>query len=705
MPKIKINDVEYDAKDGATILDVARANGVDIPYMCYHPGMEVVAVCRVCQVEVKGMPKLQTACSLPIRDGMEVYTESPQAKKARAGTVEFWLLNHPLDCPICDKGGECPLQDVTYNVRGGGSRLRDPKVTRPKRKVLGPHIVFDAERCIICWRCTRFTQDISGSEQLMLSHRGVKTEITTPPGVELTDPFSGNLADVCPVGALTTREFRFKSRPWEMTPVESTCTACSVGCSTTVWSKRGVIQRLTARENLEVNDYWLCDRGRFDTKFVNDAARLAKPSGPGSTAPDKSWSWEEAAHALAGLATGRDGAAKVGSWAVVAAPHATNEEYFALQRFARGTLGTSELVVDSGPGGPELTAARLDLLKSGRLLGAATDLDAADLIVQVGGNLEATHPVYSLRLRKAVRTKGAKLYIGSTAPGGLDRDAVLRVGLKEGDEAQFLARLLSGAGDDPIRWLKDALTSAKRGVLILNAGVRNESLLAAALTVLNANTAGLKLFLLDDASNLNGAFDMGMTPGHFPGLVPVSESAAQALRDGYGARVPGQAGHGRADVLSAVESGRIEGLFLYNAGRPACWSPDVLEAARKAKTLVVFDLLPGDLSARAALVVPTPSYAEADGTITAADGRVLLVRRAVPGPDGLWHPAAFLARAERLGGGATRAGQPIDVFRDIANSVAGYAGMNLGLLRPSGLPRRTGATRAAAPVGGAPGDA
>jgi NADH-quinone oxidoreductase subunit G len=682
MPKIKINDIEYEARDGATILDVARANGIDIPYMCYHPGMEVVAVCRVCQVEVKGMPKLQTACSLPIRDGMEVFTESEQARKARAGTVEFWLVNHPLDCPICDKGGECPLQDVTYNVRGGGSRLRDPKVNRPKRKILGEHIVFDVERCIICWRCTRFTQDISGSEQLMLSNRGVKTEIDTPPGVTLTDPFSGNLADVCPVGALTTREFRFKSRPWEMTPVESTCTACSVGCSTTVWSKRGVIQRQTARENLEVNDYWLCDRGRFDTNFVAAPGRLLRPSGPGSTAADKSYSWEEAAMALAGMATGRDGARQVGSWAVVAAPHAANEEYFALQRFARGTLRTEDLVLDTGAGGPELTKARAEFLASDRRLGAVRDLDTADVIVQVGQNLEASHPVYTLRIRKAVRGKGARLYIGSTAPGGLDRDASLRVGLKAGEESAFIDRIGSGAGDDPIRWLRDAVNSAKRGVLILNAGPANEALLMKALALTAGNAAGLKLLVLDDAPNTHGAWDMGFAAGFGPGRKATGSAKS------------------RAAILSAVTSGAIEGLVLYNAGRPAAWSADVLEAARAAKTLVVFDIAQGELADRAQLVLPSPTFAEADGTMTTADGRVQLIRRAVPGPDGAWHPCQLLARAERLAGGEARSGQPVDVFRDIARAAAGYANLNFGMLRPDGRPTRTPAGKAPAPVGG-----
>lgn len=671
MVKIRINDQEIEVPPTATVLEAALKAGIDLPYMCYHPGMKVVAVCRICQVEVKGMPKLQTACSTPVREGMEVFTETPSARKARQGTVEFWLLNHPLDCPICDKGGECPLQDVTYNLRGGGSRLRDPKINRPKRKILGEHIIFDAERCILCWRCTRFTQDISGSNQLLLNNRGVKTEIDTPHGVALTDPFSGNLADVCPVGALTTREFRFKSRPWEMTAVESTCTACSVGCSNTLWSKKGVMQRMTARQNTQVNDFWLCDRGRFDLKFVGDKERLQKPVLSGSfadaePAPDGTVSWEEAARAFAGLVTGK-GTTKPKGWAVIAGPHSTNEEYFALQRFAREVLRTQDLVLDNGPQGPDLTPERVQLLKSGRLLGAVADLDHADVVVQLGDNLEATHPVYSLRLRKAVRDHGARLYMGTTAPGGLDQDALIRVSLNAGEEDKFLGRLAGGAGDDPLRWVRDAVASAQNGVIVLNAGARNAGLLKAVLALMDVNAAGLKLLLLDDAPNQNGAWDAGFAPGFGPGYVKVDAARGN-----------------RAAVLKAVADGTLDGVVLFNSGRPWTFSPDVAAAVEKAGTRVVFDLLPNPLAAGARVRFPTPAMAELDGTLTAADHRVLLLRRAVPGPEGLWHPAAVLARAERLAGGATRAGSPVDVFRDLTKANAGYEGLNYGLLRPEG---------------------
>jgi len=691
--KIKINEQEVEVPASATVLEAALKAGIDVPYMCYHPGMKVVAVCRVCQVEVKGMPKLQTACSTPVKDGMEVFTETPAAKKARQGTVEFWLVNHPLDCPICDKGGECPLQDVTYNVRGGGSRLRDPKVNRVKRKPLGEHIVFDAERCILCWRCTRFTQDISGSEQLQLVNRGIRTEIDTPPGVTLTDPFSGNLADVCPVGSLTTREFRFKSRPWEMTAVESTCTACPVGCSNTLWSKVGVVQRMTARENLHVNDYWLCDRGRLDLGFVNDPSRLVRPKVAGSEESDGSTSWEDAARAFA--ATIQAGG-KTGTWAVLASPHATNEEYFALQRFARGVLGSSDLVLDTGPGGPELSPARAALIRSGRTLPAVTDIDGADVIFQFGGDLEATHPVYSLRVRKAVRNHGARLHLATATSGGLDRDAASVRRLDLAKAADTLSKVASGAAPgEPVR---DALVSARRGVVIVNAGSENDRLLGAIGDILKLNPA-LKVFLLDDGSNLTGAWDSGFAAAFLPGYTPVDGSAASRRAD-WGERVPASAGRSRADVVAALKNGTIQNVLLFNSGRPWVWTPELLDAALVAEARVSFDLFPGRGHDGATVAFPSPSMAEVDGTVTAPDHRVLLLRRSVPGPERLWHPAMVLARVENIVTGRARPGAPVDVFRDLARSGAGYEGMNYGLIRPEGRPWSPAWTRAAAPAGG-----
>jgi NADH-quinone oxidoreductase subunit G len=299
MVKVKIDGQEIEVPEGTTVLQAAESLGIEVPQMCYHPGLSIVGVCRVCLCQVKGMPKMNPACATEVTDGMEVDLYNAESEKARRAVIEFWLLNHPLDCPVCDQGGECPLQDIAFDHGPGESRLNDPKLKKSKRVSLGPHVLLDEERCILCWRCTRFTQEISATNQIMLRDRGVFTTVGTPPGQEFTDPFSGNVVDLCPVGALTSHDFRFKSRVWEMSSSEGVCTACSVGCNTYVWSKKSQVERLTARPNLKVNDYWLCDRGRFDLDFVNDPKRLILPKlrVGGEMVPVE---WNDAVEALAG---------------------------------------------------------------------------------------------------------------------------------------------------------------------------------------------------------------------------------------------------------------------------------------------------------------------------------------------------------------------------------------------------------------------
>jgi predicted molibdopterin-dependent oxidoreductase YjgC len=326
------------------------------------------------------------------------------------------------------------------------------------------------------------------------------------------------------------------------------------------------------------------------------------------------------------------------------------------------------------------------LIKSGRLLGAVTDLDHADVILQVGGDLERTHPVYSLRLRKAVRNHGARLHMATTDHGGLDREAMHVVPLEAGGEVAFLRRVAGGQGDERVQRIREALLSAGRGVLVLNAGAVNDLVLEAALEIVSLNTAGLRIFLLDDGPNLTGAWDSGFTPAYFPGYLPVNPAAAASRRADWGDRVPDAPGGSRQEILASIESGKTKGLILFNSGRPWTWSADVARAAEHAARKVIFDLLPGRIGQNNFLVVPTPSMAEVDGTFTTPDHRVLLLRRSVAGPDRLWHPAALLARVEKIATGRTRPGMPVDVFRDLARAGAGYAGMNYGTIRPEGLP-------------------
>ncbi len=283
MPTLKIDGVEVTVPANATILEAAKRVGIEIPTYCYHPGLSVVGQCRMCQVEVERMPKLAIACNTPVADGMVVVTRSAKVEKARRSVLEFYLLNHPLDCPVCDKGGECPLQDYTLKYGPGESRFMEEKVQRVKHKVLGPHIVFDAERCILCTRCVRFCHEIPKTGELGVFSRGDGSEINLFPAKALDNAYSGNVIDLCPVGALTSREYRFRSRPWDLVRhTESVCPLCSNGCNVILDVRHRQsgeeLLRIRPRENPAVNRWWMCDEGRFTFTYLTDSARIRLPT-------------------------------------------------------------------------------------------------------------------------------------------------------------------------------------------------------------------------------------------------------------------------------------------------------------------------------------------------------------------------------------------------------------------------------------------
>src|SRR5574341_1104177 len=347
MPTLKMNGVEVTVPTPMSILEVAKTLGIEVPHYCYHPGLSVVGQCRLCQVEVERMPKLATACNTPVADEMDVSTNSPKVEKARRAVLEFYLLNHPLDCPICDKGGECPLQDYTLVYGPGESRSVEEKVRRAKHEILGPHIVFDAERCILCTRCVRFCREIPQTGELGVFSRGDGSEINLFPGKALDNAYSGNVIDLCPVGALTAREYRFRSRPWDLVRhTESVCPLCSAGCNVILdvrHRQRGTeLLRIRPRENPAVNRWWMCDEGRFTFAYLDDPKRLRVPlwrEGSGHV----EIGWEELLNRLTReirRIVAAPGEAAVGC--IVSSRH-TNEELFLVRRFFREFLRTPHL--------------------------------------------------------------------------------------------------------------------------------------------------------------------------------------------------------------------------------------------------------------------------------------------------------------------------------------------------------------------------
>ena len=339
MVTITIDGKQFEVDNQRTIIEAARDNGIEIPHFCWHPKLSVAGNCRICLVEVEKLPKLVIACSTRVADGMVVHTANPKVVNAREAVMEFLLINHPLDCPICDEAGECKLQDYAYNYSAGSSRFDETKIHKPKRVELGPRVLLDMERCIMCSCCIRFCDEIAGKPQLTFTERGDHVELTTFPGEVLDNPYSMNTIDICPVGALTSRDFRFKARVWEMSATETICPGCARGCNMYSWVRNNEILRQTPRYNAEVNEYWMCDYGRLNTfKHVNNKDRIKAPRARKEEEPVEV-GWDEAlAYVASELKT-----FKRFEIAAIGSAHATNEDNYLFRKFATEVLGTTHI--------------------------------------------------------------------------------------------------------------------------------------------------------------------------------------------------------------------------------------------------------------------------------------------------------------------------------------------------------------------------
>ncbi|MDP9384501.1 MAG: 2Fe-2S iron-sulfur cluster-binding protein, partial [Actinomycetota bacterium] len=398
MVTLTIDGREVSAPENIMLVDGAKYGDVEIPVFCYEPKLGApVGACRMCLVEVEGIPKLQTACSTPVKDGMVVHTQTQRVHDAQRAVVEFLLINHPLDCPVCDKGGECPLQDVTYGWGPGTSRFIEPKRHFVKPLELSPLIAIDRERCILCYRCVRFSQEISEDYQLILLERGAHSYVGTFDGHPYVGPFSGNIVGLCPVGALTSKSYRFRARPWDSEGAGSICTLCPAQCNIEFTVRDDRVVRVSARDNSEVDDGWLCDKGRFGFQHVHSDDRITRPlvREGGKLMPA---TWDKALKAAS--AALRKAGPKA---AALAGGETTNEEAFVLQRLFREGLGSGHL--SSRPGG-ELPLDVQRALVNPALGATVPDLEFAHTVLLLDCDPVDDMPIIDLRIRKGVRRRG-----------------------------------------------------------------------------------------------------------------------------------------------------------------------------------------------------------------------------------------------------------------------------------------------------------
>src|ERR687893_1580182 len=413
----EIDGRQVRAPEGTMLVDAAKYGDVEIPYFCYEPKLgQPVGACRMCLVEIEGIPKLQTSCSTPVRDGMVVVTTSDRVKQAQNAIVEFLLVNHPLDCPVCDKGGECPLQDISFGWGAGRSRFIEPKRHFKKPLELSPLVAIDRERCILCYRCVRFSQEISEDYQLVLQERGAHAFVATFDGTPYVAPFSGNITELCPVGALTSTTYRFRARPWDIEGSGSVCALCPSHCNVELTVRDDKVMRVMARDHEEVDDGWLCDKGRFGYQSTHVEQRITQPLvREGVKLLPASW---EKALAAAGGALKKAGARA----AAVAGGETTNEEAFLLAKLFRDGLGSGHL--SARPAG-ELPLDVARGLADPALQARVSDLEFANAVLLVDVDPIDDAPVWDLRIRKGARRNGVRVGVVSARPTALDTHAAL----------------------------------------------------------------------------------------------------------------------------------------------------------------------------------------------------------------------------------------------------------------------------------------
>jgi NADH-quinone oxidoreductase subunit G len=602
----------HEARPGQLVIDACEDAGVYVPRFCYHPRMNPVGMCRQCLVEVEGPrgPMLVVSCMTPVAADQVVHTDTPTVKKAQEGVLEFLLANHPLDCPVCDKGGECPLQDQAFSHGPGESRFVEEKRHYEKPIPISSLVYLDRERCILCDRCTRFASEVAGDALISFTHRGNDTQVLTYPDAPFSSYFSGNTVQICPVGALTAKPYRFRARPWDLEQTESTCTTCSVGCRITVQSSRNQLLRYQGVDSDPVNWGWLCDKGRFAFEAAGSPERLTNPLAPDG---DElvAISWRTAIDAAADAIGSAIATAGPSSVAMLGGARGTNEDAFAWARLAREVIGTANLDAQLGDG--------LDASVFGLPQATIDQACAATTIVLLGPDLKEELPVLYLRVRDAAERRRSRILELSPKDTGLSRYAWRSERYEPGHQGEVVSAVLGEA---------EVAEQLARGEVVVIFGRANlaepEDWTAQALDQVLAAAPDARVLPVLRRANVRGALAAGLFPG--------------------------EGGMDAAGILEAAAGGRIRCLVLLGAD-PLSDFPDVGLARRAlagAGVVIAVDTHLTASSRLADVLLPAAAFAEKTGTTTNLEGRVTTLSQKVTAPGGAradWMIAADLADA------------------------------------------------------------
>jgi len=630
----QLNGKSITAPAGKLLIEVAKEHGVEIPSFCYYPGLSLQAACRMCLVDIEKRPKLATGCTEPVMEGMVAWTDNEKVRKARKTTLEFLLANHPLDCPVCDKGGECELQDMVFTYGAGGSRFVEEKQHEPEQK-WSPVVYYDAPRCILCYRCIRICNEGMGVAALGLGYRGVHAEIVPNKGDHLDCEECGMCIDICPVGALTSGAYRYQTRPWELEYVATPCAHCGDGCKVTLSVRNNQIMRGNNRDQSGINGDFLCIKGRYGYDFTHHPERITKPR-VRKNGELLEVSWTEAIQAAAaGLKAAK-------THGVIGSSHTTNEESYFLQKFARQGLKTPHIDHRRSADFPAL----MDAL-AGRRGGLATsgDVRNAAAVILIGNNPTDQHPMLAWNIRTAVRLSKQQLYIVNRAEIPLCAQAAATKIVAAGEELAAL----------------DAFPKHENTVIVFGSEIKSADVkkLVAFGDTLPGSTSYVALA---DNNNSRGAMDMGVLPGIGPGY-----TAAEA-------------GKSLDEMLTAG----LEALYVVGAN-PGRREPIV--AGRQF--LVVHDMFLTETAQAADVFFPAAGPYEKGGTVTNTYGEVqrqkngLLVNGAKTDLEIL----SLVARAMGFDLGATHpATQANEIFEEIRRTVKGYNISSASLLTGSAVP-------------------
>ena len=581
MVNLKIDGKPVSVPKGTLVITAAFEAGADIPYFCHHPRLKPAGACRMCLVKIEKMNKIQTACTVPVAEGMSVDTISPEVKQAQNGILEFLLINHPLDCPVCDRGGECPLQNMVFQYGPGVTRFIDEKRHFPKAVPISDYVVLDRERCIQCARCTRFTEEISGDGELAIENRGNASIISPFSPEGLKSKFSGNTIELCPVGALTSRAYRFAARPWEFQSQDSVCSMCGVGCNVAVQTRNGELMRVNARLNEDVNEEWTCDKGKFEQYWVNSADRVKEPMIRLASQMTRV-TWDDAMKAaVSGLKTAAD--TDPNSVAGIGSSKCSNEDLYLFQRLFRSGLGTNN--IDHRPFPFPILPMQTSIAEVGD----------AKTIVAIGTQIDDDLPVLWLRVYKAISKGGAHYFRNDQARS-----------------PEVLQAIQKGAGTVILAWY--------------NLPAEDIGFLEAACA-----DSGAKLNVLLPDANSWGAIQMGVLPDRLPAMGRVGNGATPTYEKMWGGPLPAQPGLDTRGILEGCVSGTVKALYVMGRD-PLAAFPDqalVQQALAKVPFLLAQDLFLTETAKHANVLLPSCSFIEKDGSFTNIEGRVQKFKKAV----------------------------------------------------------------------------